>query len=153
MSYVIDASVAVKWFIRENLHEEALTLTEHAEPLHAPDWVVQEIAHAVFKKWRNGEIDADQARTAVETAPRFLTELYPSLALADHALAIAMTIGHPVYDCLYIACAEAVSGTVVTADVELCNAVEGTQFAHLVQHLGESGTYRIGRLEASRDRP
>ena len=140
MSYVIDASVAVKWFVREPLHTKALQLIESAEQLHAPDWIVQEIAHAVFKKWRDGEIDAGQARTAIRSTPGFLTELYPSMDFTDRALAIAITVGHPVYDCLYIACAEAVSGIVITADNQLCNAVAETAFEPLVQHLTETGT-------------
>jgi len=49
-----------------------------------------------------------------------------------------MALPHPVYDCLYIACAEANDGVVVTADMRLCQAVRQTAFAGLVRHLEDA---------------
>ncbi len=137
MNYVVDASVAAKWFLREDLRADAVRLLDQASRLHAPDWIIPEIAHVAFRKWRDGEIEAAQARTMVQALPSFLAKLYPSAGFADRALAIAMTVRHPVYDCLYIACAEMTGAAVVTADNRLRKVVEGTEFAHLVRHLSE----------------
>lgn len=135
MTYVVDASVAVKWFVRENLQTMAMRLLDDAPRLHAPDWIVHEVSHAAFKKWRDREIGSEQAMAMVRALPGFMTRLHRSVDFSDRALAIAMVLGHPVYDCLYIACAEAIDGTVVTADKRLQNAVEDTGFAPLVRHL------------------
>ena len=137
MSYVVDASVAAKWFLREEMRADAMRLLDQAPRLYAPDWIIPEIAHVASRKWRDGEIEAAQARTMVQALPTFLAGLYPSADFTDRALAIAMTLRHPVYDCLYIACAELTGGAVVTADNRLRKVVEGTRFAHLVRHLSE----------------
>ncbi len=138
MIYVVDASVAVKWFVREELRDEAMRLLDDVSRLHAPDWIVLEVAHAASKKWRDGEIDADQAQAMAATLPDFIARLHGSVALTTRALAIAMALPHPVYDCLYIACAEANDGVVVTADKRLCQAVRQTAFAGLVRHLEDA---------------
>lgn len=50
MSYVVDASVAIKWFVTEDLHEHALTLFDQPETLIAPDLICLEIANVAWKK-------------------------------------------------------------------------------------------------------
>ena len=36
MSFVVDASVAIKWFVQEELHEEALEILEYGETIYSP---------------------------------------------------------------------------------------------------------------------
>ena len=135
MTYVVDASVAVKWFVREHLHAEAIRLLNYQDELRAPDWITLEVAHAAFKKWGNREIGSEQAMVMVQTLPHFFTQLYPASGFTDRAFTIAMTVDHPIYDCLYIACAELTDSVVITADDHLCKAIEDTEFAPLIQHL------------------
>ena len=137
MKCVIDASVAAKWFVQEDLRADAARLFDQTSQRLAPDWIVQEVAHVAFKKWRDGEIGSDQASAMVRSLPGFMTELHPSMDLVDRAFTIAMAIRHPVYDCLYVACAETTDATLVTADRQLCEAVAGTRFAPLVRHLSD----------------
>ncbi|MEE8536266.1 MAG: type II toxin-antitoxin system VapC family toxin, partial [Kiloniellales bacterium] len=80
----------------------------------------------------------EQARAMVQALPSFMTQLLPASDLTDRALAIAMMIRHPVYDCLYIACAEVGEGILVTADKRLCAVVRDTAFGHLVHHLSDA---------------
>jgi predicted nucleic acid-binding protein len=137
MKCVVDASVAAKWFVQEDLRTDAMRLLGQASQRLAPDWIVQEVAHVAFKKWRDEEIGPDQARNMVRSLPKYMTELYPSMGLIERAFAIAMAIRHPVYDCLYVACAETTDATLVTADRQLCEAVAETRFAPLVRHLSD----------------
>ena len=137
MKCVVDASVAAKWFVQEALQADAVRLLDQTSQRLAPDWIVQEVAHVAFKKWRDGEIGPDQAKSMVRSLPEFMTELHPSMELVERAFAIAMTIRHPVYDCLYITCAETTDATLVTADRQLCEAGAGTRFAPLVRHLSD----------------
>ncbi len=138
MIYVIDASVAVKWFVREPLHEEANRLLRRLPELHAPDWILMETAHATFKKWRDGELSAAQMEFMLPALRGSPLHLHPSSDLIDRALAIAMEIQHAIYDCLYIACAETCDGTVVTNDKRLHAAARQTAFGRLVQHLADT---------------
>ncbi len=138
MTYVIDANVAAKWFLREELRADAMRLLEHRSQLHAPDWITAEIAHVAFRKWRDREIGSEQATAMVQALPSFFAELYPSAVFVGRALAIAMAVRHPVYDCLYLACAEMTGGILITADDGLCNAVAETPFRARVRHLREA---------------
>ncbi len=48
--YIIDASVAVKWFYKEPLRTEAYRYFGSHIPLNAPDIIQQEFASAILKK-------------------------------------------------------------------------------------------------------
>lgn len=137
MIYVIDASVAAKWFLVEDLHENARRLLDPAIERIAPDWISQEIAHVAYKRWRDREISADQAKGIVEHLPELISEQYPSAVLARRALDLALALAHPVYDSLYLVCAEIAGGPVVTADNEFFKAVRSTEFARCVVHLSD----------------
>jgi len=136
---VVDASVAVKWFVRENLHEQALALLDHGEPLAAPDLVVTEVTNIAWKKVVRNEISRGQARVITQAISQYLPALHPSADLAERALDIALTLNHPVYDCIYLACAETVDGILITADRRLCRSVYGSKFAGLIKYLDDAG--------------
>lgn len=61
---VVDASVAVKWYIPEAHHESALallTLQRRGDVrLHVPDLFLSETANILWKKFRSGELDLRQ---------------------------------------------------------------------------------------------
>jgi predicted nucleic acid-binding protein len=50
---------------------------------------------------------------------------------------MALSIRHPVYDCLYLACAEAIGGVLVTADEKLGKALEKTTLSVLYRNLSD----------------
>ncbi len=135
MTLVIDASVAVKWFVEEDLADEAASLLRWPTQLHAPDLIVAEATNAVWKKLVRGAITREQAEAFALSIPHSPLQLTPSLLLHQRALDIAIELRHPAYDCLYLACAERVGGTVVTADRTLLRKVEGTFFSDLVAFL------------------
>ncbi len=137
MIFVVDASIAVKWFVRENLHDEAHRLLDHRDALTAPDLIVAEIANVAWKKAIRGEISRDQAQAIATEISQHIPAFYPSADLIERALKIALDVNHTVYDCLYIACAEAVSGVLVTADERLVEAVENTELAPFARYIGD----------------
>ncbi len=57
----------------------------------------------------------------------------------DRALELALALDHPVYDCLYLSCADIVDGVLITADEKLCKAMQDTDFERLVRYLGDPG--------------
>ena len=140
MILVVDASVATKWFVRENLHEQALLLlSDHADDLQAPDFILTEVTNIAWKKALRNEISQEQARVIPTELRGYILSFHPSADLVDGALDIALSLHHPVYDCLYIACAEAIGGVLITADKKLHKAIEGTDFERLVRYLGDPG--------------
>ena len=128
MNLVIDASVAIKWFVEEDLSEKALRLFERREPFCAPDLIVPEVTNIAWKKAIRGEIAEEQALEIAKAVQGETLVIYPSVLLNDRALEIALALNHPVYDCLYIACAEAVGGVLITADQKLSNITKGSGF-------------------------
>ena len=139
MSLIIDASVAVKWFVREDGHADALALLGSGEELQAPDLILGEVANTAWKKQRRGEITRDQAEAIAAALPHYFVRIWPSRDLATRALQLALDLDHPVYDGLYLACAEAADGTLISADQRLITLAERAGLVGRVQPLGSTG--------------
>jgi predicted nucleic acid-binding protein len=137
VTYVVDASVAIKWFVRENLHAEATRVLDHAAHLEAPDLIVPEVVNIAWKKAIRGEIEQPQAQVIATAIRQYVPTLHPSAGLIERALDIALALNHPVYDCLYLACAEAVDGILITADRRFQKAAGNTPYDSLIEHLDQ----------------
>lgn len=137
--YVVDASVAVKWLIAEPLSEESARLLEADVTLLAPDLLFAEATSALAAKHRDGELDAedfadavDLLRTAPVSTPLSMRRLAPSSAR------LARDLGHPVYDCVYLALAIHENQPVVTADTRFHDKVRRHPYlADRVVHVAE----------------
>ena len=130
MTIVVDASVAAKWFIREVGREEALKVLDAAER-HAPDLIVAEIANVACKKAIQGEVTHDQARFICASVRHYFSVLHSGEALVSRAIGIALQLGHPIYDCFYLACADRIGSRLVTVDRRLLASISDTEFTSL----------------------
>lgn len=117
-SFVIDASVAIKWVIAEPDSPQAVNLRRHR--LLAPDLLVIECANILWKKVRRGELSADEALLAARLLARADIELAPMRRLLEPATRLSIALDHPAYECVYLALSEVSGCTVVTADEALC---------------------------------
>jgi predicted nucleic acid-binding protein len=134
MTVVVDTSVAAKWFINESGREQALKVLD-TPVRHAPDLIIAEIANVAWKKAIRGEVTSDQARFICASVARYFGVLHRSEALVDRAIDIALRLRHPVYDCLYLACAERAGSRLITADQRLIAVVHDTEFAVVAIHV------------------
>lgn len=89
------------------------------EPLIAPDLLVAEVADTAWKKVARSEIPQPQGERIVQALPLMFDRLVPAAELAERAFAFAVRHGHPVYDGLYLALAEAADAVLVTDDARL----------------------------------
>ncbi len=132
-AYVVDASVAAKWYFPEKWRKEARNYVSPTVYLLAPDFLQIEFANILFKKEKHREIDATQAHTFLQ---HFLSkttiEYYSTNELIIRAHHLAREIGHPVYDCLYLALAEQAVSIVVTADKKFHDRVKSSQYAGFI---------------------
>jgi predicted nucleic acid-binding protein len=135
MNFVIDATVAIKWFVAEEDSKAASKLRPFHYDCHAPQSLIAEVTNAAWKKVARGEIEARQATQIAHHLPSFVQNLHEVATLHRRALEIAISLQHPVYDCLYLACAERVDGAMITADRRLLEAVKTTPFASRLHHL------------------
>jgi predicted nucleic acid-binding protein len=132
MTLIVDASVAIKWVVREDQSHLAADLIE-MDPI-APDLLRAEFANVLATKVRLGEISAEQALAAQADSEAALT-IVPSMGLAPRALEIALELSHPAYDCFYLALAETLDGTLITADTRFLRRCADTRYRDLVRPL------------------
>lgn len=135
---VVDAGVAVKWVVAEELSAISEILLDH--PLTAPDLLFAESANILWKKVRRGELREDEAALAAETLEQAELTVVSARAYARAATEIAVALNHPAYDGLYLAIAETTGSRLVTADQRLVRRVRGTRFGAVVVSLAEIGS-------------
>lgn len=129
MTFVVDPSVALKWFLADEPQAaEAFAVVRDGAVLIAPDLVIAETYNAAWRSTRLGLIEVEVAEIAA-ILPRFFDELISAATLAPRGVAIAAQLDHPVYDCLYIALAEARQIPLVTADARLLAKLAGSPWA------------------------
>ena len=136
MKLTVDASIVVKWYVSEVYSEEARLLLAHRLERYAPDILFAEYANVIWKKVRRKEI-ANPLEYFREL-PR-LQEAVVFLSIADlieRAAQLAVQIDHPVYDCLYLACAEATDSTLITADQNLESKIEHNSLNIDIRQIG-----------------
>lgn len=131
---VVDASVALKWFLAEQDAARA-RLIALRDDLIAPELIVAEVANALWKASRRNQIDAADADAALATLIRTFQRTAPVADRASDALQIAGALDHPVYDCFYLALARREGAILVTADRRLLARLAGTPWANTVQDL------------------
>lgn len=127
--WVVDASVAVKWFLPEVHSESVDRLLREAYQLLAPDLIWAEFGNVLWKKWRRKEIEAEVAQGILRDFLRFPLDVHGSEPLLQLAWAIAAEFERTVYDSLYLALAQSTGCPLVTADRKLYNALKPTRFA------------------------
>lgn len=116
--YVIDASVAIKWVIKEPGSTGSLAIAKQGN-LIAPDLILPECANVLWKKVQRKELSAAEARFAgrlIEASDLRLHDMRPLFAAC---IDIAIDLDHPAYDCVYLALAVREKMPFVTADDRL----------------------------------
>ena len=124
--FVVDASVAVKWYLPEEHGDCAARLCRGGTALEAPDLLHSEIGNALWKRVRRRELTRDQAGEIIVALGQMPIEMYPSRMLSAAALQIACETNLTVYDSLYIATAMLTGSRLVTADRHVYETARGT---------------------------
>ncbi len=114
-TFVIDASIAVKWVVDEDGTLEALALRQRAK-LIAPEFLVAECANILWKKVQRDELLKEEALLAARLLQGAEIELRPMRSLFETATRMSIEINHPAYDCVYLALAANRKCQFVTAD-------------------------------------
>ena len=131
---IVDASVALKWLVLEDDTAQALDLLA-ATTLAAPIFLQIEVGNALWKKHRRGEFGADFDPTSFIERIGSFVEMIDETPMIPRAAQIAVALGHPIYDCVYLAMAETLQRPLITADKRFLAALAGTDLAPLVHPL------------------
>lgn len=135
MNLVVDASVAVKWIVPEEQEVSAEALLFSDARWIAPEFLMIEVANVLCTKMRSGRLELTHARSGLEFIKSTIERFVADGELMGRAFEIAVDLDHPIYDCLYIACAEREQAQMVTADRRLVSKLDGSRYQKHVQVL------------------
>jgi predicted nucleic acid-binding protein len=128
--FVLDASVAVKWFLspnEESLSAEALALyeeyLERKINFIVPDIFWAEVGSAFWKAIRLGRFQKASGQDAITALVKCELPTFSIESLLERAFLIATTFDRSVYDALYVALAVQSGAELITADERLANAL------------------------------
>jgi predicted nucleic acid-binding protein len=129
-AYILDASVAAKWFlphISEPLAEESLGLlnqySQGKAQFFVPDLFWPELGNVLWKAARLGRISTKSAEEAIGSLLKLNIPTSPSAPLLPDAFSIAVNFQRTVYDSIYVAMAVLSNRPLLTADERLANAL------------------------------
>jgi len=125
---IIDASVAVKWFVPEPGSGEAEALIDADNARAAPKHLAVEVAQALLRHYRAGGVTRTHIDKSLRTLRKVVRDL-PTPWLLDDAVEISAACRCSVYDALYVAAADRWDCRVVTADAKLKGKVEGSKWS------------------------
>lgn len=118
-SLVLDASAVVRIIEGAEpaapFHEAVLK----ADLVLAPELMLTEVANALWRLQRAGQLEADGLQRRLSRAADLVDVIEPDRHLQAEALALACHLDHPVYDCLYLALARREAAVLLTADKRL----------------------------------
>ena len=122
--FVVDASVAIKWYLPEPNSPDADRLLSGGFQLLAPDLLLPEIGNILWKRVMRSEITVKKTQVILSALESLPMTLRPASVLAENAMTVACGLKRSFYDSLYLALALMEDCRLVTADGKLFNAVK-----------------------------
>ena len=135
--FVVDASVAIKWFIQEKDSEKAILLKEkHINGntvLIAPDLLIYEVANVLaFSKMFS---PAEAKRCLFDLYDLEIDLINPSIDIIPSAIELAADKRLSVYDSCYLALARELDIKLITADEKLFRSVGENSCVELLSNI------------------
>jgi predicted nucleic acid-binding protein len=135
---VLDASVAAKWFLKEEDTEKAVLLrdahTDGRLTLTAPDLIIYEVANALNYHPKLTEADLDASlKDLLELDIELVS---PSKEFSSQTVRTARKLEISVYDASYIALSDIIATNLVTADRKLHEKISKKQQSYLLSEMG-----------------
>lgn len=136
---VVDASVAVKWFVPEQDSDKAATILRSDQRLLAPDIIRIEVAATFTRLLRMGDIDPTKAQILLDKWRYYVVQQAIALEQTPKHLKdaedLSMTLSHQLQDCLYLSMANRLNVVLLTADAKFCK--KATAAGHDIKLLAD----------------
>jgi predicted nucleic acid-binding protein len=127
--YVIDASVAVKWYVPELYQQVTWRLLNPENHLHVPEFFLLEFGNFLGKKQRRGELTFEESLFILRKMEEVPLHWHPDGLLFPKAFQLANETYRSLYDCLYLSLAIAIDGQMVTADLKFYESLKTGPYA------------------------
>jgi len=142
---VIDASVVLKWFLRDEKYgDSAMSLLERfirgEIELAAPSLLVYEVINGLVVAQRKGRINEEKVLASISGFINLGIQFVDVAGLEARVLHFCRAYDRSAYDASYLAVAEQESLALVTGDERLYNSIKGK--AKWVKWIGESAKQR-----------
>jgi len=121
---VVDANIAIKWFLPEIHSDEARLILASKWELWAPDYIWAEFGNTLRRKIRLEEVTVEEAEGILKDFMRFPIQTHGSKLLLNSAWGLAKNSGATIYDSLYLALATSRECSLVTADNKFYQAIK-----------------------------
>jgi predicted nucleic acid-binding protein len=122
---IVDASALISGLVREESFFEGSQVA-------APDLLIPEALNAL---WKLGRAGVSCPKLAIVLDVIDSIRIHASRPYAARAAELANELGHPVYDCFYLALAEAEGDVLLSADVRLARKLARTPLRRRVRLL------------------
>jgi predicted nucleic acid-binding protein len=132
---VIDACVAIKWFLPEDNYKEAGEILTKHNRLIAPDLFQIELDSIITKKVRQRLIETEDAYRMFDEIRNIPIQIIPYSLIGQLAFDLSAALPVTQYDACYLAVAIEFDQKVVTADMRFVSGMQGTPFEHYVEAL------------------
>jgi predicted nucleic acid-binding protein len=144
---VVDTGVAAKWYLNEDLEEEAARVLDAGgrgeARLVAPDSIGAEFFNVLWQHHVGHRGDArplslEEVRSYWQEFTGAPVELFRAAPLTRRAVEITVEVGVIVYDALFLALAEVGEAVLVTADEKtILRRIKGTPYEPFGVHLSD----------------
>ena len=136
-NYVIDSSVIIKWFSKEEYTDLALKIRKSFVDgnieIVVPDLQLYEIANALRYNKNLGKSEVDNAvKSLIEIGIKIVV---PTKAVMKTAINIAYDNELSIYDAYFVALAQELGFTFITADKKLYKKIDKLNFVKLLKDL------------------
>ncbi len=130
---ILDTSVLYDSLVAGPRSHAARTLLSTIDLWSAPDLIEIEIASALTKAVRRGDIDEQTARLSFADAQELMPDIVDSSPLIERALELSLSLEHAMPDCVFLALAELHNDPLATADARFVRKLAGTAYARLIK--------------------
>jgi len=140
MTTVVDASVAIRWFVQGVDHDRALTLLDRQDELFAPDCIVPDLVEEIWERIAGGAISNTQGSAIVAAVTSGVPAILPTADFAEEALCKGAGMAQDLKSrhlAFYLCCAEMLSANFISAEKTIVQAARKILDPERVFHLSD----------------
>ena len=132
---VVDACVAIKWFLPEKNYQKAGKILSSYNRMFAPDLFLVEMDSIITKKVRQRLIETEDAYRIYEEVRNIPIQIIPYSLIGKVAFDLSVALPITQYDACYLAVAIEFGEKVISADMRFVRGIMGTPFEEYVNAL------------------